>query len=84
MFNALKYIVVGGNPLLVYSQGLRVLGLAKDEDEVQQIVDQHYYECYGIMMIIDAKTGLKANIDINVDLVDPNEQFSPQEQSHCI
>lgn len=52
-----KYIIVGGNPFLVNTKGLRVLGHAQDTGEVRKIIDEHYYDTVGLMIIIDAETG---------------------------
>lgn len=55
-----KYIVVGGNPFLVHTKGLRVLGLAKDKMHVNQIIEDNYYDCVGLIIVLDADTGQRA------------------------
>lgn len=54
-----KYIIAGGNPFLTNTAGLRILGTAQNEEQVRKIVEDNYYECVGLMIIIDAETGRK-------------------------
>jgi hypothetical protein len=63
-----KYIVAGGNPFLTNTAGLRVLGTAQNEEQVRKIVEDNYYECVGLMIIIDAETGCKVDeASLNID-----------------
>ncbi len=72
-----KYIVVGGNPFLVYNKGLRVIGMAFNKKQVQEIVEQNYYECAGLMIIIDTETGCKAEgLDLKFEMFQ-SAQISP-------
>lgn len=52
-----RYLLVGGNPLLAYSQGLGVLGRADSSDEVRKLIDEFYYDACGLMTVIDFETG---------------------------
>lgn len=56
-----KYLVIGGNPFIANQAGLRVLGRADDTEEINDIVEKHYYECVGFMLILDWETGQKVD-----------------------
>lgn len=62
-----KYIVVGGIPFRGYTgtlsfTGLKVVGGSSSTEEIARIVHDHYDECGGLLLILDAETGLAAEI----------------------
>ncbi len=89
--NKYKYLIVGGNPFLVYTKGLRVIGRVHTEDEVRKLVAEHYDECAGLMLIIDLDTGCAVEKGLNLkhdlfqsarisSVLDSPENLPPQEQ----
>lgn len=63
----MKYIIVGGKPFrnhnsTVIFTGLNVVGKAQTKEEVNQIVNLHFDDCGGLMMVIDAETGEEADV----------------------
>lgn len=63
----MRYIVVGGKPFRNYNNttvftALNVVGKAQTKKEVKKIVDDHFDDCGGLMMVIDSETGEEANV----------------------
>lgn len=63
----MKYILVGGNPFRMYTgtttfTSLKVVATCQTKDEARQLWNQHYEDCSGLMLIIDAETGQPADM----------------------
>lgn len=64
----MKYILVGGNPFRGYRgtttfTSLKVVASCQTKDEARQLWNQHYDDCGGLMIIIDAETGQPADMN---------------------
>jgi hypothetical protein len=63
----MKYVIVGGVPYVGYTNtttfaSLKIVGKGNTIEEVKEIVDNHFDECGGLLIIIDMETGEEASI----------------------
>jgi hypothetical protein len=65
-----RFILVGGNPFRGYNgtttfTGLRTIGMTDSKEDLKTMVDDHYDECGGLLLVIDLDHENDPNIPFN-------------------